>query len=451
MERKILLISGRPPMHSAGFVQDTINLLEQAGSKVDFMTLYDFEGQKENHFNVFRKPLRLKLIELLTKHPWLRMLRCIYHWPYLLLAKIFVQNRSLTHGDFLLVFEKEEEPPIDPDLIFNKVREDYDYFAILIVQDMLTSKTIQMLYDKYQKPMIIMVPDMYFLAGNCFFPNDCKNYRDECRNCPAYKEIGIEDSAHNNFTYKKHVFENIRCAIPCNTHVAKFAEQSKIIQQEKLFISSFILDVDKFKPCDNELSKKRFNISAEKSLIIMMRYIGPHNHDWKRKGGIYLLETLDKLYNKMSKQERDKCLLLFVGTEKVDSELNLKFETMCTGNLCTEDLILAYNASSVFFCPSINDSGPSMVNQAMACSTPVIAFNQGTAIDVIENELNGFKAELYDTDTLSEAFVKILRMGCAQYQNLKSNARKKAIECNSFKAGVDLYKRIFDSFESGVL
>lgn len=451
MERKILLISGRPPMHSAGFGKDIIIMLEQTGAKVDFLTLYEFEGQKDNQFNIFKKPFKLMITEMLSKHPWLRKFRCIYHWPYLLLAKMLNRGHNLQHGDYLLVFENEEKPPVNPNLIFDKIHCDYDYFVFMIGQDLYTSKTIQDLYDKYRKPIIIISPDMYHFTGNCFFPNDCENYVDECQNCPAYKELGIEDIAHKNYLYKKAVYENIRCAFPCNTHVANFIRRCKIISDRKLFIHSFNLDTNVFKPCDNEVSKLRFGISKNKKFIIMVRYIDPQNVDWKRKGGLYLIETLNKFHDKISESEKENCLMLFVGTEKVNPSLDIKFDCCCTGNLNRQELIYAYNASSVFLCPSINDSGPSMVNQAMACSTPVIAFNQGTAIDVVENGVSGFKIDLYDTEGLSDALVMLMHMTEEDYLILKESTRKKAIEHNSLEAVVKCYQRIMESFEKGDL
>ena len=451
MERKVLLISGRPPMHSAGYVQDTINSLELADCKVDFLTLYDFKGQKEDQYNVLKKPLKLKLIELLIKNPWIRIFRSLYHRPYQLLHKFFSREVSLMHGDFLLVFENEEVPPIEPSLILEKIQYDYDYYVILIPQDMITSKTILRLYEKYNKPVIILCPDMYYFTGNCFFPNNCNHYLEECKDCPAYKEIGLVDIAHKNFIYKKGVFEKIKCAFICNTNDANYIRKSKIISLNKLFISSFILDIDVFKPYEKELSKKSFSIPDTKTCIIMVRYISPQNVDWNRKGGDYLIEILNLFYIKISKEERDRCLILFVGTNNVDPALEIKFDTYCTGSLNRQDLILAYNASTVFFSPSINDSGPSMVNQSMACSTPVVAFNQGTAIDVIENGINGFKADLFDSKTLSEALLHILRMDNAKYQALKNNARKKAVQCNSLEIGARNFRNIFESFESEVL
>ena len=45
----ILVISSYPPSRSGGIVQDNMDALLEAGHKVDFFTLYSFEGQKENH------------------------------------------------------------------------------------------------------------------------------------------------------------------------------------------------------------------------------------------------------------------------------------------------------------------------------------------------------------------------------------------------------------------
>ena len=147
MERKVLLFSGRPPMHSAGYVQDIINMLVRAGCNVDFMTLYNFEGQKENQYNLLPKPWNIKVIEVLQKHQWLRRLRFAYHLPYKLISKFQQQNEVLIQGNYYIVSEKETEPPVDPERIFEKIKVDYDFYVIMIPQDILTSKTIKMLYE----------------------------------------------------------------------------------------------------------------------------------------------------------------------------------------------------------------------------------------------------------------------------------------------------------------
>lgn len=451
MERKVLLLSGRPPIHSAGYVDDTIKLLEIAGCKVDFLTLFNFDGQKENQYNLLKKPIKTKVLEFISKHSWIRIFRCLYHQPYHLFQKLFNRNISLTHGEYLLVFDNEENPPINPEIIFNKIQDIYDFFVILIPQDMITSKSILFLFEKYNKPVLIMCPDMYYFTGNCFFPNSCNNYLEECKDCPAYKAVGLKDKAHNNFVFKKSVFENIKCAFICNTQDFNFVSRSNIISPHKLFVSSFILDVDIFKPYDKDYSRNHFCIPKDKTFIIMARYIDPNNVDWNRKGGDYFLKIMNSLYNRISQEERNRSLLLFVGTKEVNPTLDFKIDTLCVGNLNREDLILAYNASSLFFCSSINDSGPSMVNQSMACSTPVIAFNQGTSIDVLINGVNGYKSDLYDCDSMTDSLVSMLRMDDANYQTLKNNARNTAIKYNSFEAGANVFRKIFSSFENGDL
>ena len=58
----------------------------------------------------------------------------------------------------------------------------------------------------------------------------------------------------------------------------------------------------------------------------------------------------------------------------------------------------------MFLNPSTDDAGPSMVNQSIMCGTPVVSFNLGTAVDVIENGISGFKTD----DISPEGFYRTL-------------------------------------------
>ena len=55
MSRKlrILYVAGVSPYHFANMVLDNITALERAGHSVDFITCYEFEGQKANMYSVY--------------------------------------------------------------------------------------------------------------------------------------------------------------------------------------------------------------------------------------------------------------------------------------------------------------------------------------------------------------------------------------------------------------
>ena len=79
-----------------------------------------------------------------------------------------------------------------------------------------------------------------------------------------------------------------------------------------------------------------------------------------------------------------------------------------------------FKMCDLFVSTSIEDSGPLMVNQAIAMGTPVAAFGIGVAEDLVKDGKTGAKAELFDCDTLSDKIIELLKSdrdfktGCLQ-------------------------------------
>ena len=65
----ILFISSFPPDHSAGLARDFMRALTQHGHKVDFLTRYDFPGQKENEYNIYSERISDKIRRFCRSHP----------------------------------------------------------------------------------------------------------------------------------------------------------------------------------------------------------------------------------------------------------------------------------------------------------------------------------------------------------------------------------------------
>src|SRR6202012_4330508 len=58
-----------------------------------------------------------------------------------------------------------------------------------------------------------------------------------------------------------------------------------------------------------------------------------------------------------------------------------------------QDLTEIYNLADVFVTPSVEDNLPNTVMEALACGTPVVAFNTGGIPEMVDHLQNGYLAE----------------------------------------------------------
>ena len=114
-----------------------------------------------------------------------------------------------------------------------------------------------------------------------------------------------------------------------------------------------------------------------------------------------------------------------------------------------ETLAKVYQAADIFVCPSIEDSGPMMINESIMSGTPVVSFNMGVAADLVQSDKTGYIANLADSKDLAKGIHKIFSATKPEYQSLAANCRELGlrllhpdIQLNSF---ISLFNKVDDN------
>jgi glycosyltransferase involved in cell wall biosynthesis len=94
----------------------------------------------------------------------------------------------------------------------------------------------------------------------------------------------------------------------------------------------------------------------------------------------------------------------------------------------TYGIASAYKAADVFICPSIEDSGPMMINQSLMCGTPVVSFEMGVAFDLVITGETGYRVKLKDTNDMAKGIMNILALDKISYGKMSDNCRKLALD-----------------------
>lgn len=298
--------------------------------------------------------------------------------------------------------------------IKSKLKNIPDIIIILFDYRVLTTKTIKDLYKWSKARIFWMIPDMKPMTGGCSYAADCVQYQSACNSCPA---IGNEMA--KNFAAKtlKKKIANLSSLpieiISGSTYQEEQAKKSSLFKQKKIHKLYFPSNSDVFKSVEQSKARAKFDIITDKKIIMF----GSISLEEERKGMKFILEALKNI----EQEYKDKSLLLIVGNGESKAIQELAFENKMLGFVSYEELASAYQAADFFICPTIDDSGPVMVSQSIMCGTPVVSFQMGISLDVIQNDFTGVICEVGNQEELTKGIVKMLNQSKEDQLCFKKN------------------------------
>lgn len=430
----ILIISSKPPTHSAGLGKNCIEMYETAGLNVDYMTVYDYSNKDKNVITLLPGPQQLPPSTI--RKYFILPVRRFLITTGLYTAVEYVKDRickmrmSQNKSGLLFLYPDERKPPIPVDLITRNITKRYDAVITVFWEGMLNSTSLVAIYEKLKCPIIISSPDMAPMTGGCYYFGKCRNFHTGCGNCPALNSNDLNDQSKANYQTKKANYSRINCAFLGNTWMLKYAKDSKLFKS--LFHSEIIINPNEFKPSNMNEARLKLGIEDRNQFIILVA-----SNVQPRKGNKDIAYAIDKIIRESSSDDLKHIELLIIGDDYFSSLLkNKEIKTTELGFVDLHKLICCYQASNVFISASNDDAGPSMINQSIMCGTPVISYDNGTAIDVIENNISGFKSEIGDKDGLAEGIKLVLNMPLDEYRTLRETTRAMAMQHNSPEVGV---------------
>jgi glycosyltransferase involved in cell wall biosynthesis len=157
------------------------------------------------------------------------------------------------------------------------------------------------------------------------------------------------------------------------------------------------VDIEKFYPS---------NIERKNKLL----FVGSLNKSDNHKGLIFLLGAL-----KIIKQTCPDIGLDVVGEgtgmsmfEKIAEEYDVADSVRFLGGQYDEELATLYRESNIFILPTLNDSFPLVILEAMASGVPVISTNVGGIPTMIDDKETGYLIEPGDSIVLAEKIQYLL-------------------------------------------
>lgn len=286
------------------------------------------------------------------------------------------------------------------------------------------------------KPVIWTLHDCWPFTGHCtnfeYVGCDCWKIggSHKCIQKRNYPSSLLINNSRNNFERKKRAFTEVRnlTLVTPSNWLAILARQSFLSEYPIKIINNGI-DLEIFKPTQSEFREK-YNI---KNKFIIL---GIANVWGERKGYNYFIDLSKKL-------DKDEVIVLVGLGEKQLKKIppNIIGITR-TNNI--QELAEIYSTADVFVNPTLEDNFPTTNIESLACGVPVITFNTGGSVEIIDEKC-GYIVEKGNLVDLLEKIRLVKDKGKTNYFNSCLERTKRLYNKNDrFRDYINLYNRVAD-------
>lgn len=287
-----------------------------------------------------------------------------------------------------------------------------------------------------KKPVIWTLHDMWAFCGAEHYTEDFR-WRDGYRadNRPAY-ESGFDLNRWTWTRKRKHWQRPMHIVTP-SRWLADCVHESALMRDWPVSVVPNCLDTERWKPLDKKLARQLLGLPSDEPLLLFGAMGGGND---PRKGFDLLLQALGHLRGEMP----DLNLVVF-GQLAPREQPDLGFPIHYTGHL-HDDLSLRalYSAADALVIPSRQDNLPNTGVEALACGTPVVAFNVCGLPDLVQHQNNGYLAKAFDAHDLAHGIKWTLsnsdrhKLIC---QNSRLFAKNKFCYSMASEGYIEAYKR----------
>lgn len=254
-------------------------------------------------------------------------------------------------------------------------------------------------------PIVWSLHDTNAFTGGCHYTSNCSQFKHGCGSCPQLVNRHRADVSRASFASKKKAFEGhqIHVVAPCDWMLSLARESSIWPRQTSFSKIEYGLDlVNDYPPVSsNQKQAARHQLGLSKDVPLVA--FGAMDVANRRKGFQHLVPALHQL-----KQRSINFECLVFGDGKLESDLALprlhEFGFVDT----IEKKRQIYAAADLVVVPSIEDNQPQVGLEAMACGTPVVAFDATGMPEYVIDQQTGLLATAGDEQDLAAKIERLI-------------------------------------------
>jgi len=354
-----------------------------------------------------------------------------------ILRTVFVRNRKYLFNHI--------SPWVSCNNVSALIRRD-DVVVLYSIQEMIEPNCIAAISEVSNFPIIIRPLDMEPFTGGCHFNYGCMKYKKFCGKCEQLTIPWSYDISYRSLQLKKELYSGLNCkVITSNKYVKKIASKSTVFKHKNIDVIYMGIEEARYREVDQKYAREQLNIPLTDKVIIF----GCFNFDDPRKGVQILKESLIKIManldDEYSQVKNSLHIVTFGEYKKITfSDLSIKWTHLGVVE-SSEKMNNIYRAGNLLASPSIDDLGPTIVQEAFLNDLPVVAFDLGVAQDLVINSENGYLVQQFNVDEFSNALMDVL----LDKLDISISASEKILELKqkcTAKYEAEEYIRMIDGF-----
>jgi glycosyltransferase involved in cell wall biosynthesis len=254
------------------------------------------------------------------------------------------------------------------------------------------------------KPAVLTLHDMWSITGHCSFSFGCDRWRIGCGRCPDLTIFPPmkRDSSHWEWKLKAWAYQRANLTIVAPSRwLATVVRESRLFRSFAVHHIPYGIDVEVYQPLDPEECRAVLNIPQGKKVLL---FVATHLQEW-RKGGDLLFAALQQLPESL----KAETVLLMLGDGDCTIAQQAGIPVISLGYVRDDARkAIAYSAADLFVFPTRADNLPLVLQESMACGTPMVACDVGGVSDLVRPGVTGYLAKPEDVNNLTQGIVMLL-------------------------------------------
>jgi len=290
------------------------------------------------------------------------------------------------------------------------------------------------------KPAVFTLHDIWPYTGHCSYSYDCDRWKIGCGRCPYpgnYPAIRRDRTALE-WKLKNWAYDHSQLAIVSPSSFQTEQAKQSILSRFPIHQIPHGIDTETYQRLDRNECRHVLGIPKEKKILMFAATA----LNMVNKGADLLVSALHRLPNSL----KAEVVLLMLGEGGESLQERAGVETVNLGYVNNDRLkTIAYCAADLFVQPSRAESFSLVVQESMACGTPIVAFQVGGIVDLVRPGLTGYLAKLEDPEDLSKGIRQLLEDESLR-TNMSQQCRRIALEEYSIELQVqrhiELYRQL---------